>query len=143
VNGWVLDASVAAKWILPPDDESFTDQAVAILDQYRHQEVELSVPDLFWPELSSLLLKAVRRERIPFADAETGLEKVLTLEIPTMPSETLVAKAFQIARVENRSVYDSVYVAMAIAARSTLITADERLANGLGGRFPVRWIGAI
>jgi predicted nucleic acid-binding protein len=40
-------------------------------------------------------------------------------------------------------VYDSLYVALATLTNSQLITADERLANSLAARFPVKWLGAM
>jgi predicted nucleic acid-binding protein len=43
----------------------------------------------------------------------------------------------------DRSFYDSLYVALALATKTELITADERLVNALGSRFPVRWLGSF
>jgi len=34
-------------------------------------------------------------------------------------------------------------VALAVREKVELITADERLANALAARFPVRWLGAF
>ena len=37
----------------------------------------------------------------------------------------------------------ALYVAVALATKTELITADERLVNALGSRFPVRWLGVF
>jgi predicted nucleic acid-binding protein len=42
----------------------------------------------------------------------------------------------------DRTVYDSLYVALAVHSKTQLITADERLANSLAAHFPVKWLGA-
>jgi predicted nucleic acid-binding protein len=51
--------------------------------------------------------------------------------------------ALQIATTYDRSFVDSLYVALSLQARAELITADERLVNALGSRFPVRWLGSF
>jgi predicted nucleic acid-binding protein len=43
----------------------------------------------------------------------------------------------------ERTVYDSMYVTLAVISGAPLITADERLANALASRFPVRWLGSM
>ena len=43
----------------------------------------------------------------------------------------------------SRTVYDGVYVALAVHSNMPLVTADERLANALAARFPIRWLGAL
>ena len=55
----------------------------------------------------------------------------------------LLPEAFKIATDFDEPFYDSIYVAMAAATGKELITADERLVNALGSRFPVRWLGAF
>jgi predicted nucleic acid-binding protein len=48
-----------------------------------------------------------------------------------------------IARAFDRTVYEAVYVALAVVSNAPLLTADERLANALAARFPVRWLGGL
>ena len=43
----------------------------------------------------------------------------------------------------DRTVYDSLYVALAVQSKSVMITADERLANALAAKLPVKWLGAL
>jgi predicted nucleic acid-binding protein len=143
VNLFVVDASVAAKWFLPATREPLLDQAVALLDRYDRKEVRFVVPDLFYAEIASAIWKAVRVGGISRAVADQALKLLTQRELMTIPSLTLLEKAFQIAVDYQRSVYDSLYVALAVKARTQLITADERLVNSLGGYFPVKWLGAM
>ena len=64
-------------------------------------------------------------------------------DFPSVPSLKLLGSALQIATGFERTVYDSLYVALAVQTNSQLITADERLANSLAAHFPVKWLGAV
>ena len=45
------------------------------------------------------------------------------------------------AELRARSVYDCLYVALAVQSKAEWITVDERLANALAARLPVKWLG--
>jgi predicted nucleic acid-binding protein len=94
-------------------------------------------------ELGNALWKLVRRGRIASAEAAKALWAVQNLEIPTIPSFDLVPQALQIALAYDRTVYDSLYVALATTSRTEFVTADGRLANALAAYFPVKWLGAV
>lgn len=143
MTSYVLDASVAAKWISPGDNEPLVEQADSLLRWYMDGQLELVVPDLFWSEIASFLWKAVRRNKISAATAQDGLREMTDRNLPTVSSQKLVAEALRIAVRFDRTVYDAIYVALAGASQISLITADERLANALAAYFPVRWLGAL
>jgi len=138
----VVDASVAVKWFLPEAGESLVSQAVALLDAFDEEEVRFVVPDLFYVETASAIWKAVRVGRVPRAYGDQALVFLTQRKFPTVPSLKLLDIAFQIAADHGRTVYDCLYVALAVQTNSQLITADERLANSLAARFPVKWLGA-
>lgn len=140
---FVIDANVAAKWCLPPLDEAFIPQANRLADQHVAGKISLLVPDLFWCELANVLWKAARRGRISSESAPVRLGKIASLGLTTVPSADLVSDALQIAMLHDRTVYDSVYVALAVRYTIDLITADERLANALAAHQPVKWLGSV
>jgi predicted nucleic acid-binding protein len=143
LSAYVLDASVAAKWFLPPIGETLVARALDLRDNYAQGTVSLVVPDLFWPELGNILWKAVRVGRIPREPADKAVKAISELHLPTIPCLGLLGEAFSIAVTFQCTVYDAVYVALAVLSSRTLVTADERLANALAAHFPVRWLGAI
>ena len=143
MTAFVVDASVAAKWFLPSKHESLVPQALQLLDAYSRGQLRLVVPGLFWAELGNILWKAVRAGRIARDRAATTMTLVKNLGIPTYASSDLVVDALQIGLTYDRSVYDSLYVALAVQYSIDLITADERLANALAARLPVKWLGAV
>ena len=143
MNRFVVDASVALKWCLPGQQEDFADQAEDLLTVYRNNGAAFLVPDLFWLEIGNALWKAVLKGRIVLRQAERAYAGIADLGIPTVPSFDLVPQALQLAISHARSVYDSLYVVLALRTNASLITADERLANALAARFPVKWLGAL
>jgi predicted nucleic acid-binding protein len=143
VTDCILDASVAAKWLLPPAGEALVPEAAQLLQDYGDGRLSIVVPDLFWLEVGNLLRTSVRRGRISLSSADEALREIEQRDFPTFPSRPLLKHAFAIATAFDRTVYDSVYVALAITSRFPLITADERLANALAARAPVRWLGSL
>jgi predicted nucleic acid-binding protein len=142
VNVYVLDASVAAKWFLPSPDETLLDEASILLEDYAAGRVNLIVPELFWPEFGNILWKAVRRARISERSAESAIAELEARGIAIARPAGLLLEAFRIATTFDRTVYDAIYVALAVFTGATLVTADERLANALGTSLPVQWLGA-
>lgn len=143
MNRFVVDASVAAKWFLPARGEPLADEALALLAQYAADKVQLLVPDLFWAELGNLFWKAVRNGRCSTAFAETAISTARKYKLPTVATEELVDRALAIAIAFNRTVYDSVYAALAVELKAHLVTADEKLARALAPHLPVKWLGSI
>ncbi len=139
----VVDASVAVKWCLPTQREAFVAQAEELLDSYRRHEIRFLVPDLFWVELANALWKAARRTEISVDEAMSAMSLVRDLGIATVPSYDLLPQALLLAVSHGRTVYDSLYVALAMQSKSEMITADERLANALAAHLPVKWLGAL
>jgi predicted nucleic acid-binding protein len=143
LNLFVLDASVAAKWFLPRAAEPLADEALALLRRYADGEIEFMVPDLFWTELSNVLWKAVRTGRILEKAATQALNDTLRYGLPTVGEPDLAEDALAIALSTGRTVYDAIYVALAVQRNASLITADERLVNALATHWPVRWLGVL
>jgi predicted nucleic acid-binding protein len=143
LNTLVLDASVAVKWAMPLAKEPLTDEALRLLKRYVGGEVELIVPDVFWAELGNVFWKGTRQRIWPQGEAEAVAADMKARDFATVSSLVLLPEALKIAFAYDRAVYDCLYVALAVQAKTDLITADERLANALAARFPVKWLGAF
>jgi predicted nucleic acid-binding protein len=139
----VVDASVAVKWCLPARREELAAQAEGLLASCRRDEIRFLVPDLFWVELANVLWKGARRGEISTDNATSAISLVRDLGIATVPSLDLVPQALHLAVRYGRTVYDSLYVALAAQSKTDMITADERLANALAAHLPVKWLGAF
>jgi predicted nucleic acid-binding protein len=139
----VIDASVAIKWSLPAQTEVLIAEALRLLERYVAGEVDFVVPDIFWAEVGSVLWKGTRQLRWNRSQAEAFALSLSHRDFTTISSSRLVSEALRIAFAYERSVCDSLYVALAIQAKTQLITADQALANALAARLPVKWLGAI
>ncbi len=140
---YVIDASVAAKWCLPATQETLVAEANELLRQQAEGRVRFLVPDLFWAEMGNILWKAVRAGRCTREFADSSLSMLKRRNLPTISCGRLVEQAFDIAVAYGRSAYDCFYVALTLEVGGQLLTADEKLANALASRLPVKWLGAI
>lgn len=143
MTGWVLDASVAAKWFLPAAREPLAAEALHLLELHAAGQTQFHVPDLFWAEFGNVLRKAVRLKRMSRDSAEEAVSAMVGKGFSTTPASALLGAAFAIAATFDCTVYDGIYVALAVAAGIPLLTADERLVSTLASRFPVRWLGSL
>lgn len=143
MSGVVVDAGVAAKWFLPVAGESLVPRAAGLLSRFSRGEIRLLVPGIFWAEVGNLLWKAVNQARCTREFALSALRTVQDLDLPTVPNSVILEKAFEISLDFGRSVYDCLYVALALQSSAVFITADERLSNALAAYFPVKWLGSF
>jgi predicted nucleic acid-binding protein len=130
---YVLDASVAVKWVLAEVD---SDKADALRDAFRSGIHDLIAPDVFPVEVGHAIAKAERRGIIDPPDGSLFLADVLTTIPHLRASLPLLSQAFSIASSERIGVYDCLYVALADQQQCELFTADERLVKLLQKQFP-------
>jgi predicted nucleic acid-binding protein len=129
-NGYVLDASVVAKWFTrhaEPEREA----ALALRRRYLAGEIRLMVPDLCLVEVANAIRFSGRAKEEHVSEALEAL-RALSLEVaPTGWDRLLRANAISwSARI---TLYDAVYAALAEQAGVPLVTADGDLARSLRG----------
>jgi predicted nucleic acid-binding protein len=124
VKTCIVDSSVVAKWFLP---EEHSDEARALLTG----AVELIAPDLMPIEVASVAWKRVQRGELTAEEATALVHDLVTLPVRIEPSDNLIESALELALVTKRTVYDCLYVALAVAHDCEFVTADERLVNAL------------
>jgi predicted nucleic acid-binding protein len=129
--------------MIPAANETYTVESIELLRRYSAGEINFIVPDVFWAEVGNVLWKGARQRRWPQTVAEKAVSDIADRKFFTVSSLTLLPDALKIAFAHDRSVYDCLYVALAIQFKTKMITADERLANALAARLPVKWLGAF
>lgn len=128
MNVLVVDASVVIKWFVP---ENGTEAALRLLDS-GHQ---FMVPDLLFAEVANSIWKKTLRGELTATDSHRLTADLERIAVETVPCRELATDAHALASITSRSVYDSMYVALAIRLETRLITADGRLVNALAA-FP-------
>ncbi len=121
---YVVDASVAAKWFL---NEVHSPAALGILKDGN----ELHAPDFFLLEMDSLFCKRIRRGDISEIDGNDARSILASLPITRHSSETLRETAYAIANQTGCSLYDCLYVTLAVLLETRMVTADRRLCRRL------------
>ena len=116
----MVDASVAAKWFVP---EVHTDAAVRLFEG----DHSFSVPDLFLSEFGNIVWKKVRLGNITRDEGREILKAIKAVPLDVVSSVTLLDAAFEIAVGLGRTMYDSLYVALAVLENCELVTADRTL----------------
>lgn len=121
---FVVDVSVAVKWMLP---EPLAADAVRL----QSPDHQLHVPAFFDVELTNVLWKKVRQEVLDYVQASWLVNQLPSLPLTRHSDASLVAAAFDIAQHTGRTVYDCMYLALAVRLVGRMVTADERFVNSL------------
>lgn len=121
----VVDASVAVKWFVPEEGSA---QALALIDD----GLRLIAPELLVAEVANVAWKKQRRRELSGREAYDMLALLAQIEIALVSIIPLAQAALAIARDSDRSLYDCLYVALAIRDQATLVTADRRFRDALG-----------
>ena len=134
----VVDASVVAAAFFP---EKHTEMARTLL----FSDANLCAPDLIYAEIANVVWKRHRYGEIDDEEAAGLLADMLDLPLEITPSEQLVHVALGLALWTGRTVYDCLYVALAVQRKTVIVSDDQRLVNALAAgplKDHVIWLGA-
>jgi predicted nucleic acid-binding protein len=136
VSAYVIDASVAVKWFVP---ELHSQEAAALLDP----TFALHAPDLLFVEVSNALWNKTRRRELKPGEARLVLRGLASVPLEVTPTRQLAAGALDLALEAGCTVYDAVYLALAIHHDCRLVTADQRLGRLIRPKTLVRHISVL
>ncbi len=102
-------------------------------DAQRLQNVayQLHFPTLFDVEIANILWKKIRQGELTRAEADVILAQIPLLPATRHAIAPLLTSAFDLAVQTQRTVYDSLYLALAIQLGGRLATADQKMYNAL------------
>lgn len=115
----VVDASALIGWVMP-------DEAGISLDALVETHEVLAAPSLLWAELRNILILSERRGRLPAGAAEqiAGAVDALGIEMDHTPDQAIV---FDLGRRDGLTVYDALYLDLALRHGATLASLDLAL----------------
>jgi predicted nucleic acid-binding protein len=121
----VVDASVAAKWVI---EEDRSDKAVLLLEYE-----QLHAPDHWLAEAVNVVWSKVYKGDLDASDAEERMAVLSRSPVIVTAISTLMPAAFAISVDHSITVYDALYVALACKRRMPFITDDQNLIRRLSG----------
>jgi len=136
VNRCVIDASVVTAALL---QEKHAGSARVVLTS----GAELLAPDLIIAEMGNVIWKRFTRGELDADESTLLLSDCLALPIALTPSIDLIEPALELATRTRRTVYDCLYMALALTSDCTFLTADERLVNSLKTTPLSKYIASI
>lgn len=137
---FVVDTSVAVKWVVRENGSMVEDGTEAALALLAH---ELVAPDCIVGEFANALFKKVQRGEIGPGQARQAFA-ILPETVSFFPAVNLVEAALELALDIVHPVHDCIFLVGAIQRDWPLITADAKFYRNClrtGRPYPVRLLG--
>jgi predicted nucleic acid-binding protein len=124
---FVLDASIAVRWIQPTNkdiDQKYAESVLIALDNNL-----AIVPELWQIEITSALLAAEKRDEITQTESDSFTSRLKTLNIfnDGLTAKQVFNSTIHIARQYSLSSYDASYLEIAIRDGIAIATLDKDL----------------
>ena len=121
---FVVDASVAVKWLVAEEDADIADRLAA-------SGQELHAPRLMASEAANVLWRKARVGEIERAEAGAAMALLTDMPVRWNDDETVGADAVRLALALEHPVYDCMYLALAHRIDAKVVTADRRFVTAV------------
>ena len=121
---YVVDASIAVKWFF---DEEHSAAALRI----RGSKALLHAPVFFRLESTNAVCKKIRRGEVDAAGGIECLQRLRQMPMLFHDDTAIMAEALGLALELRRSLYDCLYLALAVELGCQFVTADARFVTGV------------
>ena len=125
MSAFVVDASVVVKWFVPEIHSESARRLLTLPHEYL-------APDLLFAETANTIWKKIRRGELKPEEGRRLVADISRIAVEAVSCRALAEDAHALANATGRTVYDALYVALAVRLDTRLITADDRLAAALG-----------
>jgi predicted nucleic acid-binding protein len=132
----VIDTSIVVKWYLP---ENGSEEASRIREECERTGTAIMMPELVRAELANAIWS---HKQLKPEEKRGIVHHFLDMPFDIMPMEPeLVQKAFDLACELDATVYDCMYLALAMLGGTRLITADIQFAKK-ASKYPIELLKA-
>jgi hypothetical protein len=119
VTPFVVDASVAVKWVLPEDDSELAEDLVT-------SGAPLHAPAFIFVEIANVLWKRMRADGLGEAEATDLMARLRRAPLIVWQGEEPLPATLSLAKALDHAVYDCAYLALALQLNAIYVTADRR-----------------
>ncbi len=120
---FVFDTSAFVRLYVP--DGPLPDGAEAAIESAWNGDAVVLAPELALAEIAGVLRKKEAAGQLPTVAVDRALDDVLRLPVTFVGHADLVTEAMSYARSSCATVYDALFVALAIERGAVLISADD------------------
>lgn len=122
MNSYVIDASVAVKWFIPDlDVEPDVDRALQLLASAQRDEARFLQPPHWVSEVAAVLVRLAPKT------VGSSVEALMALSfVKTANDVGHYQRAISLALKLDHHLFDTLYHAVALEEKATLITADRK-----------------
>ena len=127
MNAFVLDNSVAMRWLLASNKASDQRYAESVLESLTNAEA--LVPNLWHLEAANVLLSATNRNDIEVSAVERFTVQLenLPITVDTLTANQVFGHTMSLAKAYRLSSYDAAYLELALREGLPLATLDKDL----------------
>jgi predicted nucleic acid-binding protein len=130
---FVLDNSVAMRWLLQDGNDERLTYAAKVLDILTQENSEALVPGIWALEAANVMLKAQTKNAVTEARCATfvGLLQDMTITTDPLTATCALGDTLQLARRFKLSSYDASYLELAMREGLPLATLDVDLRRAM------------
>ncbi len=127
MTSFVMDNSIAMRWLLASEKKSDQAYAEAVLESL--VDVDATVPNLWHVEAANVLVTAERRGELETGDVERFIAQLesLPIQVNPMTAHQAFSRTLSLPKAYKLSSYDAAYLELAIREGLPIATLDKDL----------------
>jgi predicted nucleic acid-binding protein len=122
VSVFVVDASLVIKWFVPEIHSEAARRWLGASHDY-------VAPDLLFSEAGNSVWKKVRRKELEETEGRQLVTDLAQVAVEAVRTRSLLQDALALALTAGITVYDAMYLTLAVRLDTQVITGDDRFAD--------------